>query len=79
MQEYLREQPERLAARPSVHVWLDQVRERKRSAPRRVAGRTILTQRDLGRLVSDVRLGQMDERILKVEDALGRRKRNGRL
>lgn len=28
---------------------------------------------------SDVRLGQMDERILKVEDALGRRKRNGRL
>jgi putative transposase len=28
---------------------------------------------------SDVRLGQMDERILKVEDALGKRKRNGRL
>jgi hypothetical protein len=28
---------------------------------------------------SDVRLGQMDERILEVEDALGRRKRNGRL
>jgi hypothetical protein len=28
---------------------------------------------------STVRLGQMDERILKVEDALGRRKRNGRL
>lgn len=28
---------------------------------------------------SNVRLGQMDERILKVEDALGRRKRNGRL
>ena len=28
---------------------------------------------------SDIRLGQMDERILKIEDALGRRKRNGRL
>lgn len=28
---------------------------------------------------SDVRLGQMDARIFKVEDARGRRKRNGRL
>ena len=49
MQEYLREQLERLAARPSVDVWLEQVRERKRAAPRRVAGRTILAQRDADR------------------------------
>jgi len=49
MQEYLREQLERLAARPSVHGWLEQVRERKRAAPRRVAGKTILTQRDADR------------------------------
>lgn len=49
MQEYLREELERLAARPSVHVWIEQVRERKRAAARRIAARTILAQRDADR------------------------------
>jgi plasmid stability protein len=49
MQEYLREELERLAARPSIHAWLEQVRERKRAAARRVAARRILAHRDADR------------------------------
>jgi plasmid stability protein len=49
MQEYLREELERLAARPSIHTWLEQVRERKRAAARRVAARRILAHRDADR------------------------------
>lgn len=49
MQEYLREELERLAARPSMHAWLEGVRERKRSADRRVSGKQILKHRDADR------------------------------
>jgi plasmid stability protein len=49
MQEYLREELERLATRPSVHAWLEQVRERKRAAARRVSAQRILAHRDTDR------------------------------
>jgi len=49
MQEYLREELERLAARPSVHAWVEQVRERKRANAQRVAARKILAHRDADR------------------------------
>jgi hypothetical protein len=49
MQEYLKGELERLAARPSMHVWLERVRERKRSADRRVSRARILKHRDADR------------------------------
>jgi len=49
MQQYLREELERLAARPQVEDWLDRVRERKQAAGRRVSRRAILRQRDADR------------------------------
>jgi len=49
MQEYLRGELVRLAARPSLHAWLEQVRERKHAAGRRVSPRQILAQRNADR------------------------------
>ena len=49
MQEYLKEELERLAARPSIHTWLERVRDRKNSANRRVSGKQILKHRDADR------------------------------
>jgi antitoxin FitA len=49
MQEYLRAELERLAARPSVESWLDQVRRRKRAANTQVSATEILRQRDTDR------------------------------
>jgi antitoxin FitA len=49
MQEYLKEELERLAARPSLHTWLERVRERKRAADRRVSAKQILKHRDADR------------------------------
>ncbi len=49
MQEYLKQELERLAARPSLHTWLERVRERKRLTGRRVSRRQILQQRDADR------------------------------
>lgn len=49
MQEFLRGELVRLAARPSVQDWLEQVRERKRASGRRVPAREILRQRDADR------------------------------
>lgn len=49
MQEYLRTELERLAARPSVDAWLEQVRKRKRASQSRVSSRRILKQRDADR------------------------------
>lgn len=49
MQEYLRAELERLAARPSVDAWLEQVRKRKRAAQTRVSSRQILKHRDTDR------------------------------
>jgi antitoxin FitA len=49
MQEYLRAELERLAARPSVDAWLEQVRKRKRAAQTRVSSRQILKHRDADR------------------------------
>jgi hypothetical protein len=49
MQEYLKEQLEHLAARPSLETWLERVRERKRAANRRVAAERILKHRDVDR------------------------------
>ena len=49
MQEYLKEELERLAARPSIHTWLERVRDRKHSANRRVSGKRILKHRDTDR------------------------------
>ena len=49
MQEYLKGELERLAARPSIHAWIAGVRERRRTAGRRVSVRRILQQRDADR------------------------------
>lgn len=46
MQEFLRTELERLAARPSVDAWLQQVRKRKRAAQTQVSSKTILEERN---------------------------------
>jgi len=45
MQEYLRAELERIAARPTVEGWLSQVRARKRGTKRTVTPRAILGAR----------------------------------
>ena len=49
MQQYLRTELERLAARPSVDGWLEQVRSRKRATQSRVSAAQILKARDADR------------------------------
>jgi hypothetical protein len=49
MQEYLRAELERLASRPSVDAWLEQVRKRKRASQTRVSAGRILKERDADR------------------------------
>jgi plasmid stability protein len=49
MQEFLRSELERLAARPSLDAWLRQVRRRKRAAQTRVSSDTIIEARDADR------------------------------
>ncbi len=49
MQAYLRAELERLATRPSLETWLEQVRERKRAGATRVSRAAILRQRDADR------------------------------
>jgi antitoxin FitA len=49
MQEYLRAELERLAARPSMDAWLQQVRKRKRTAQTRVTPRQILDSKNADR------------------------------
>jgi len=46
MQEYLKQELERIAMRPSLEDWLDRVRGRKELAPRTVAADVIVTHRD---------------------------------
>ena len=49
MQEFLRAELERLAARPTVDAWLRQVARRKRAAESRVSSCQILEKRDADR------------------------------
>jgi plasmid stability protein len=49
MQEYLRFEMERLAARPAVDLALSRIRERKSRTERRITPRAILTERDRDR------------------------------
>ena len=49
MQEYLRMELERMAARPSVEAWLEQVRKRKRASQTRLSTARILKARDADR------------------------------
>lgn len=49
MQAYLRGELGRLASRPSVGSWLDEVRRRKRAAGTRVEPAEILAHRDADR------------------------------
>jgi plasmid stability protein len=49
MQEFLRAELERLAARPSVEAWLQQVRKRKHAAQTRVSAKQILESKDADR------------------------------
>ena len=46
MQEYLRAELERLAARPSIEMWLEQVRKRKRASQTRVSASRILQRKN---------------------------------
>jgi antitoxin FitA len=49
MQEFLRAELERLASRPSLKSWLEQVRSRKRASQTRVSASQILKNRDADR------------------------------
>jgi hypothetical protein len=49
MQEYLRAELERLAARPSVDAWLESTRKRKRASQTRISSGQILKIRDADR------------------------------
>jgi antitoxin FitA len=49
MQEYLREQLERLVARPSIDDWLDRVARRKDASRRKLAAGRIVRHRDADR------------------------------
>lgn len=49
MQEYLRAELERLAARPSIDSWIAQVRKRKQASQVRIASSDILRNRDADR------------------------------
>jgi plasmid stability protein len=49
MQEFLRSELERLAARPSMNAWLQHVRKRKRAAQTRVSSKQILENRNADR------------------------------
>ena len=49
MEEYLRAELERLAARPSLEAWLEQVRKRKRASQNRISSKQILQNRDADR------------------------------
>ena len=49
MQEYLREELERLASRPSVDRWLERVRERQSVTRTRLPASEILRHLDAGR------------------------------
>lgn len=49
MQEYLRAELQRLATRPSLDVWLDRVRSRKRASGTRVSTEQILEALDADR------------------------------
>jgi len=49
MQEFLREELERLAARPTIGAWLEQVQRRKRASRSRVSAAGILEHRDADR------------------------------
>ena len=50
MQEFLRGELERIASRPSVEVWLQEVRERKAAMRTQVPTSAILAARDTDRL-----------------------------
>jgi antitoxin FitA len=49
MQEFLRAALERLASRPTVDAWLEQVRRRKRSTETRIGSEQIIKNRDADR------------------------------
>lgn len=49
MQEYLREQLERIAARPSIDEWVARVARRKALAPRKVPAAKIVSHRNADR------------------------------
>ena len=49
MQEFLRQELERIASRPSLDLWLQRVRERKEAAGTRVRPASILRARDADR------------------------------
>ena len=49
MQEFLRAELERLAARPSIDAWLQQVRKRKRAGQTHISSDQILDSRNADR------------------------------
>jgi plasmid stability protein len=49
MQEYLRAELERMAARPAVGAWLEQVRRRKRATKTQLSTKQILDGREADR------------------------------
>jgi plasmid stability protein len=49
LQEFLRAEFERMAARPSIDAWLEGVRRRKEAARSRVSGRDIVRARNADR------------------------------
>ncbi len=50
MQRFLRDELERIAARPAVGKWLEDVRKHKAAAQRQVTAASILRARDMDRV-----------------------------
>src|ERR1700733_14052703 len=75
MQEFLRAELERMAARPSVEAWLQQVARRKRAAQTRVSSSQILKNRDADRrgAPSSIHLLLSERSSIPVRTAHGRR------
>lgn len=49
MEEFLRAELERIASRPTIENWLEQVRKRKRASQLRISARQILDHREADR------------------------------
>ena len=71
MQEFLRGERERIAARPSVEEWLQRVRERKEAVGSRVSLRAILQVRDAERRRRSVQSARGRKRRSPGNDAAG--------
>ena len=84
MQEYLRAELERLAARPPVEKVLERIRERKGTAGTRLFPEEILAHRDAGNyteeratLLPDLSIEELTTEVERIQDVKGFRPEPG--